>query len=309
LTVVDGVVAALAGVFTAGLVASGVRLAVPTALAAIGETISQRAGIFNLGLEGMMMVGAFAGFATASTSGSAALGLLAGAGGGCAVALLMVAGAVYRGTNVIVSGFALVLFGQGLANFLYAQSQERLNTFQPLSEIDLGPISRIPGLGPALFRQSALTYVTVGLAIVVACLLARTRFGLEVDAAGASPAAATAKGVDVRRTRALAVSCAGLFAGLGGAAITVGSLGNFGHNVTAGKGFVAISLVAIGRHRVGWVLLAALLFGTLEALQSRLQDFEGVPVDFLPALPWMAVVLALTAAVLVRRSRVRREVV
>jgi simple sugar transport system permease protein len=300
-------VAALGGVFTAGLVASGVRLAVPTALAAIGETISQRAGVFNLGLEGMMMVGAFTGFAAASASGSAALGLLAGAGGGCAVALLMVASAVYRGTNVIVSGFALVLLGQGLGNFLYAQSQDRLSTFQPLSEIDLGPVSDIPFLGEALFRQSALAYLTVGLALVVGLLLARTRFGLEVDAAGADPGAATAKGVDVRRTRAVAVSCAGLFAGLGGAAITVGALGNFGHNVTAGKGFVAISLVAIGRHRVGWVVTAALLFGLLEALQSRLQDFEGVPVDFLPALPWMAVVLALTAAALVRRGRMERE--
>jgi simple sugar transport system permease protein len=299
-------VADLGGVFSVSVLASGVRLAVPTALAAIGEAVSQRAGIFNLGLEGMMAVGAFTGFAAASSTGSPALGLVAGAAGGLAVSLLMAFGTVVHGTNMIVTGFSLVLLGQGLGNFFYAQNQDRLSTFEPLDELHLGALARIPFFGHVLFRQNALFYLMLGLALVVAILLARTRFGLEVDASGSDAAAATAKGVDVRRTRTIAVLTAGLFAGLGGAAITVGSVGNFGSNITAGKGFVAISLVAVARGRIGWVLVAALLFGTLEAGQARLQDVGGIPVEFLPALPWIAVVLALLTFALVRMARLQR---
>jgi simple sugar transport system permease protein len=302
---VSGLVADIGALFSVGVLASGVRLAVPTALAAIGETISQRAGIFNLGLEGMMMVGAFTGFAATVATDSPVVGILAGGAGGAALAVLMVLGTVWRGTNVIVTGFALILLGQGLANFLYAQNQARLPTFEPLGEVGLGELSDIPLLGRVLFQQNALFFLTLVAALVVAVLLARTRFGLEVDASGADPAAATAKGVDVRRTRTLAVLAAGLFAGIGGAAITVGSVGNFGSNITAGRGFVAISLVAVARGRIGWVLVAALLFGTLEAAQVRLQDVGAIPVELLPTLPWIAVVLALVALALTGRVRLR----
>ena len=138
-------VAILGSIFSAGLALSGIRLAVPTALAAIGEAVSQRAGVLNLGLEGMMMVGAFAGFAASSSSGDALLGLIAGAAGGAALALLMVAGAVYRNTNQIVTGFALVLFGQGLANFLYAQSQDPARRpFSRCPIFSLGPCRTFP---------------------------------------------------------------------------------------------------------------------------------------------------------------------
>jgi len=301
MTVVDE----LGVVFSAGVLASGIRLAVPTALAAIGEAVSQRAGIFNLGLEGMMMMGAFAGFAVTSSSGNAALGLIAGALAGAALATLMVLGVVVYGTSVIVTGFSLVLLGQGLANFLYADRQDALQSFTPLGEIDLGPLRDIPLLGSTVFDQNALFPLMLAIAVIVAVVLARTRFGLEVDASGSDPGAAVAKGVNLRRTRATAVLTAGLLAGLGGAAITVGSVGNYGSNITAGRGFVAISLVAIARCRIGWVLVAALLFGTLEAAQSRLQDVDGIPVEFLPALPWIAVVLALIVLASTRTARLR----
>ena len=299
------VVDELGVVFSAGVLASGIRLAVPTALAAIGEAVSQRAGIFNLGLEGMMMVGAFTGFAVTSSSGNAALGLAAGAVAGAALATLMVLGAVVYGTSVIVTGFSLVLLGQGLANFLYADRQDALQSFTPLGEIDLGPLRDIPLLGSTFFDQNALFPLMLAIALIVAVVLARTRFGLEVDASGSDPGAAVAKGVNLHRTRATAVLTAGLLAGLGGAAITVGSVGNYGSNITAGRGFVAISLVAIARCRIGWVLVAALLFGTLEAAQSRLQDVDGIPVEFLPALPWIAVVLALIVLASTRTARLR----
>jgi simple sugar transport system permease protein len=303
---VSGLLADLGALFSVGVLASGVRLAVPTALAAIGESVSQRAGIFNLGLEGMMIVGAFTGFAVAVAADSPALGMVAGGAGGAALASLMVLGSVWRGTNVIVTGFALILLGQGLANFFYAQNQGRLPTFEPLGELDLGFLSNIPLVGRILFQQNALLFVTLGLALLVALLLGRTRFGLEVDASGSDPTSATAKGVSVRRTRSIAVLTAGLFAGLGGAAITVGSVGNYGNNITAGRGFVAISLVAIARGRIGWVLVAAFLFGTLEAAQARLQDVGAIPVEMLPALPWIAVVVALLLFALARTSRLRK---
>jgi ABC-type uncharacterized transport system permease subunit len=301
----SGLIADVGAVFSVGVLASGVRLAVPTALAAIGETISQRAGIFNLGLEGMMMVGAFTGFAVTVAADSPALGVAAGGVGGAALASLMVLGSVWRGTNVIVTGFALILLGQGLANFLYAQNQARLPTFEPLGELDLGALSDLPVVGRVLFQQNALFGLALAAALVVAVLLTRTRFGLEVDASGSDPAAATAKGVSVRRTRTVAVLAAGLLAGVGGAAITVGSVGNFGSNITSGRGFVAISLVAVARGRVAWVLVAAFLFGTLEAAQARLQDVERIPVELLPTLPWIAVVLALLALALTRSARLR----
>jgi simple sugar transport system permease protein len=303
---VTGVVGDLAALFSVGVLASGARLAVPAALAAIGEAVSQRAGVFNLGIEGMMMVGAFTGFAVASGTGSKALGVLAGAAGGAAIAMLMVMGTVWRGTNVIVTGFSLVLLGQGIANLLYAQNQGSLKTFEPMGEVRIGPLADIPVLGPVLFHQNVVFYLAVILAVLVSVLLSRTRFGLEVDASGADPVAAAGKGVAVRRTRAIAVLAAGLCAGLGGAAITVGSVGNFGSNITAGKGFVALALVAVARNRVGWVVVAAFLFGTLEAAQARLQDVEAIPVEFLPAIPWIAVVLALLALALVRLGRLRR---
>ena len=192
-------------VFSAGVLASGIRLAVPTALAAIGEAVSQRAGIFNLGLEGMMMMGAFAGFAATSSGMNPALGLAIGALAGAALASLMVFGSVFHGTNVIVTGFSLVLLGQGLANFLYAQRQESLPSFGPLNEIDLGPLRDIPLLGSTVFNQNALFPLMLVLALFVAALLSRTRFGLEVDASGSDPRAAEAKGVSVRRTRTIAV--------------------------------------------------------------------------------------------------------
>jgi simple sugar transport system permease protein len=207
---------------------------------------------------------------------------------------------------VIVTGFALILLGQGLANFLYAQNQARLPTFEPLGELDLGALSDLPVVGRVLFQQNALFFVTLAAALVVAVLLTRTRFGLEVAASGSDPAAATAKGVSVRRTRTVAVLAAGLLAGIGGAAITIGSVGNFGSNITSGRGFVAISLVAVARGRIAWVLVAALLFGILEAAQARLQDVDGIPVELLPTLPWIAVVLALLALALTRNARLSR---
>lgn len=306
----DAVPGLVAAIFSAGLWSSGIRLAVPTLLAAIGEAISERSGVLNLGLEGMMMVGAFTAFAVTSSTGSAPIGLAAGAGGGALLASVMALSSVVRGTNQIVTGFALILLGQGLANFLYAQTQDDVLSFEPLHEIRLGPLADIPFVGGILFEQNALAYLALVLALVVWLVFAKTRFGLEVTACGSDPGAALAKGVGVVRVQVLGVLLAGAFAGLGGGAISVGAVGNFGHNITAGKGFVAIALVALARNRIPLVVVAAFAFGTLEALQTRLQDVGVIPIEFLPAIPWITVVLALVVIVVVHRgsrARVREQ--
>jgi ABC-type uncharacterized transport system permease subunit len=132
--------------------------------------------------------------------------------------------------------------------------------------------------------------------------------GLEIAAAGSDEGAAIAKGVSVRRVRAAAVLAAGALSGLGGAAITVGAVGNFGHNITAGRGFVAIALVALARRRVWLTAAAAYGFGLLEAMQTRLQGIGGIPTELLPGLPWVAVLAALVGAAYLRGLRLPRAV-
>lgn len=285
----------LGGVISVGLFESAVRLTVPVLLPAIGEAVSERAGVINIGLEGMMMIGAFTGFATASTGHASWVAYLAAAAAGGVLALVMVFNTVVRPGQQIVTGFALTLLGGGLANFLYGQTQQKLSTFPPSSQHALGPLAQIPYLGDILFDQSGIVYLAIGLAIAVAIFLRRTRVGLAVEAAGSDPMAAAAKGVHVRRTRAGAVLFAGCCAGLGGASITVGAIGNFSTDITAGRGFVAIVVVALARRRSLAVIPAAFAFGLLDALQLRLQGTSAVPVELLPALPWVAIVALFVA--------------
>lgn len=289
--------------FWAAVLASGVRLATPTALAALGETVAQRSGVLNIGLEGMMMLGGFAGFATVVATGQVVVGLVAAVLAGAALGLVMAVVSVWRGGNQIVTGFALLLAGQGLANFLLAEGD--LAARRPLPAVEIPLLSSLPLVGGA-FAQSWLTYLTVALAVVVWWVLRSTRFGLEVDAAGKDAGAAAGKGVHVRRVRTWACLVAGGLAGLGGAALAVGALGTFTQNMVAGRGFVALALVVLGRQRVWLTMGAALLFATTDALQGRLQEVDAIPIELLPAAPWVVVVTLLVVAALGSTSRRHR---
>jgi ABC-type uncharacterized transport system permease subunit len=279
--------------FWTAVLASAVRLTVPTLLAAIGELVSQRAGVLNLGLEGMMIAGAFSSFAVVVATGSEVLGLLAGAGGGLVIGAVMVVISVRGGGNQIVTGLALTLFGLGAAAFLNDQLRDALHSVPTLPALGIPVLRDIPLVGQALFDQNVLAYATVGIVLVIAVLLRFTRFGLETAATGHAPLSAEAKGVAIHEVRSLAALIAAATAGLGGAAISVGAVGNFGPGITAGRGFVAIAVVLLGRWKPSWTVFGAFVFGFTEALQLRLQNLLDIPVQILAALPWVAVLLLL----------------
>jgi len=279
--------------FWSAVLASAVRLTVPTLLAATGELVAQRAGVLNLGLEGMMISGAFSSFAVVVATGNWVLGLLAGVGGGLLIGAVMVVVSVRGGGNQIVTGLALTLFGLGAAAFLNDQLRDALHTVETLPTIGIPLLKDIPLVGRALFEQNVLAYLAVLLVLVVAGVLRWTRFGLEATAIGHAPGSAAAKGVVVRRIRSVATLIAAGAAGLGGAAISIGAVGNFGPNMTAGRGFVAIAVVLLGRWKPAWTILGAFVFGFTDALQLRLQNLLDVPVQILAALPWVAVLLFL----------------
>ncbi|MGH2989861.1 MAG: ABC transporter permease [Gaiellaceae bacterium] len=289
---------------------TGMQLAMPTALAAVGEAFSERAGILNLGLEGMMLGGALASFLAAFYLGSAALGAVAGIAAGVLLGVLMAFLSVTLKTEQIINGIAIVLFAGGLTAFVFEDlfaGAER-PAIEALPDVEVPVLSSLPGIGSILFDQNLLFYVSVVLAVGVWVLLERTRFGLSVRAVGERPDAADAAGVSVDGTRWLALLVCGAMAGLGGAVLVVGQLSVFDTNVTGGRGFIAIALVIFGRWNPLLVLGGALIFGFVDALQLRVQAVSGgftsgFPFELFQALPYLVTLLVLVwATVWLRRD-------
>lgn len=294
-----------------GLFASGLQLAMPTALAAVGETIAERAGVLNLGLEGMLLAGALASFVGAYYSGSATAGVAAGIATGMAVGLLMAFLSVYLETDQVINGIVIVIFVQGATAFGFERLFGHLSVppqLDPLPKLAVPGLSEAPWLGPVLFDQNALFYVSVAVALAVWPLIFRTRFGLSLRAAGEMPAAADAAAVRVGRIRVIALLLCGAFAGLGGAVLIVGDVGLFGNNITAGRGWVAVALVIFGRWNPLVVFGGALAFGLTDALQLRIQAASGgtsaaVPFEAFQALPYvLTLVVMVWATVASKRS-------
>ncbi|HZN18543.1 MAG TPA: ABC transporter permease [Micromonosporaceae bacterium] len=286
------------------VLAGSVRLAVPLALAALGETLVERSGILNLGVEGMMIMGALAGVWAAVGGGSWA-GVAAGAAVGALLGALMALAVVGGGANQVVIGVALTLLGTGLASFLF---QAWIPSGRQGVGVSPVPVVRVPGLadlplvGPALFAQNLLMYGTLALVPALAWMLRRSRFGLAVRAVGDDPAAAALRGVATARVRTLTLVAGGALAGVAGAAITVGYLGSFTDGVTAGRGFVAVAIVIIGNWTPLGALAGALLFAFCDSLALHAQSGGVV----LPVEAWSALPYLVTLAVLVVTSRRRR---
>jgi general nucleoside transport system permease protein len=285
------------------LLSSSVAFAMPTALAAVGETVAERAGVLNLGLEGMLLSGALAAFLAAYYLDSVALGTLAGVAIGIALGALMAFLSVTLRTEQIINGIAIVLLAQGLTAFVFEKlfAGEEQPTVQGIRDLDLPLLSDLPGLGPVLFEQNALFYISVALIVAVTLLLARTRFGLSVRAVGENPQAADAAAVPVARTRWLALLVCGAMAGMGGAVLVLGQLNLFDSNVSAGRGWIAIALVIFGRWNPLLVLAGAFLFGFTDALQIRVQAVSGgitstVPTEIFGALPYVVTLAVMVAA-------------
>jgi len=283
------VTAVLVGIFT-----SSIRLATPYLFAAVGETLSQASGVLNLGLDGIMMMGAYAAFYVAVTTGSLALGVAAAAGVGGVLGLIMSFVAVSMRADQGVSGIALYLFCLGLSELLFKQTLGGVRTIRGFPPLRIPGLSEIPVLGRILFQQNILVYVAFALVPIAWFVLNKTPFGLKIRAVGENPIAADSLGVRVRRVRYQTVTLGGVLAGVAGASLSIALLNLFQPNLTNGMGFIAVALVYFGGWRPVRVLLGALLFSTVNALQIWAQ-VEGIhiPAYLTLMLPYIITIVVL----------------
>ena len=285
---------------TAGFLAAAVRVATPLLLAAIGETVAERAGVINLGIEGAMLAGALAA-ALGASGGVAWTGVLAAAAAGVVVALVFALVAIHAGADQIIAGTAVTLGAVGLTGAVYRAAYGPAGAglgLPTLAPLPVPGLARIPVLGPALFAQPALTYAAMLLVPLVWWLLFRTRAGLVLRAAGEAPAQARTVGVPVARVRTFATLFGGACAGLAGASLVLAQVGTFAERMTAGRGFVAIAIVVLGRWHPWAVALAALGFGAATALQYVFQAMGlAVPYQLFLMLPYVLALLALAGRV------------
>ena len=282
--------------FFVDLLAATLRNATPLVYGTVGETYTERAGVLNLGIEGTMYAGAFSGFAVAYATGSPLLGLLAAILTGVLAGAIMALLTVTLGANQHVSGIGLTIGLIGVSEFLNrllfsGQEARRITPFQALeAPAILGPLAPI-------FSQYALTWAAFLVVVPLAWwLLHRTSFGLEVRAVGENAEAADAAGIDVTRTRYLALMLGGALMAVGGAFFTVALLGSFTLDIIAGRGWVCIALVIFGRWRIFRGVAGALIFSAVFSLQFRLRILPGwdeVPFELLLALPYLVVIVAL----------------
>jgi ABC-type uncharacterized transport system permease subunit len=281
--------------FLTSLTFGAVTVAVPLLLAGLGEQISEKAGVLNIGIEGMMLFGAYIGFTAAYYWGSFALGFVAGGLGGATVAALVMLLCVRHGLNQIVIGIAVTLGIQGLTALLYFS---RFSGSYPRLDRDPGlplpGLSHIPVLGTGLFSHDPIVYLSVMLVPALRLLFRSSQVGLNLEAAGNTPAALDAAGIDVIGTRSLAVLATGLLAGVGGAYLANVGAGLFVPFMTRGSGFIAIVLAMLAQGRPIWVLLGATLFGVSLSLSTALQVAGiDIPTDLVQMLPFAVVMLVL----------------
>jgi len=278
--------------FVLDILSATFRTSTPLVYASVGDTIVQRAGMLNLGIEGMMFAGAFFGFAAAYGSGSLLVGLAAAAGVGIAAAALLGFLIVTLGTSQHVAGIGLTLLLIAVSEFCNRlifgndATLPKIDTFDQISPIDTRP-----------FVQYGMTYFAFFVLVPAAwLLLMRTSFGLRVRAVGENPEAADVAGVPVSTTRYLALLLGGALVAVGGAFMTLALLGSFTLDIIAGRGWVALALVIFGRWRIEGAVLGALVFAAVYSLQLRLRiesGFEAVPYEILLALPYVVVIAGL----------------
>ena len=282
-----------------GILTTGIRLATPYLYAAIGETFSQRSGVLNLGVEGIMLMGAFSGFYVGITTGNLWLGLLAAAFIGLLMGLMMAFVSVTLQATQGISGIGLHLFGLGLSTLLFKTilqgSVESISGFQPIKIPLLGDI---PYLGNVLFNHNILVYCAFLLVPLANFVINKTAFGLAVRAVGQNPESADSLGVNVTRIRYITVSLGGILAGIAGASLSLALINLFQENMTSGIGFIAVALVYFGGWRPWGVLGGALLFSMVNALQLWIQVLGiEIPSDIAVMMPYVLTILALAFAV------------
>jgi simple sugar transport system permease protein len=277
------------------LIAGAMLAMVPIMFAALGESISEQAGVLNVGLEGMMLFGAYAGFNGALYLHTSWLGLLCGALGGILASLVMVVLCVRMRLDQIVVGVALFLFAEGVTSLLHgAQFGSDYPRIDGTGEVDVPLLHGLPVVGKSVFHQHPIVYVGIGLVFAVQWMLRRTSIGLSLRAAGETPAALDAAGVDVTRTRTAAVIACGALAGIGGAYLAIVGAGSFTPMMTQGSGFMAIVLAMLARGKVLWVIAMSFLFGVSLSISTALQ-LAGITIstDVVQMLPYVTVIVVL----------------
>lgn len=274
------------------IIASTVVAATPLIYAALGELIAEKAGVLNLGVEGMMLVGAVAGFAVSLYTGSPALAFAAAAAAGVLLSLVFAFLTLTMLTNQVATGLALTLFGVGLSAFA---GHDFVGTpISGLKPIDIPGLSTIPVIGPLIFHYDILVYLSLVLLVAVQWFLSRTHAGLKMRAVGESPAVAHAIGHPVIAIRYLAVMFGGATAGIAGAYLSTIQTPMWVEGMTAGKGWIALALVVFGTWKPLRVVLGAYLFGGVTVMQLYAQGFGfSMPSEFLSMLPYVATVVVL----------------
>ena len=273
---------------------AGLRLSVPLAYAALGGLLSERSGVLNIGLEGMLLTGAFMGAVGALATGNVWFGVLLAAVGGSLVGLLHAYLCVSLRVNQLVSGLAINLLAAGFtaygARLLFESGTVKLPS---LNAINIPIVENIPLIG-VLFQQGLMFYGLIALIIALTFMIFKTYWGLSLRAVGESPHAANAAGLSIAKVRYASVTASGCLSGLGGAYLALVHVGFFTENISAGKGFIALAALIFGRWHPIYASLAALLFGLTEALQLRVQALSfGIPYQFLAMLPYLVALFAL----------------
>lgn len=282
----------LSAINPALLVASLMVAATPLLLAAIGELVVEKAGVLNLGVEGMMIVGAVCGFAVTVETGSPFMGLIASMIGGAVLSMLFAFLTQFALANQVASGLALTLFGLGLSALL---GQSYIGIKPPsMPRLDIPGLSDLPFFGPVLFGHDPVLYIGVALTAAVWAMLKFTRAGLILRAVGENHEAAHALGYHVIRVRVLAILFGGACAGLGGAYISLIRVPQWTEGMTAGIGWIALALVVFASWKPWRVLLGAYLFGGINVLQLNLQAAGvAIPVEYLAMSPYLITILVL----------------
>ncbi len=281
-----------------GILASGIRLATPYLYAGIGETFGQRSGVLNLGVEGQMLMGAFAAFYVVMQTGNLWLGVVVAIIVGGIMGLAMAFVSVTLRAKQGISGIGFFLFGLGLSDLLFQKMLGTVQTVSGFPRLHIPLLSEIPYVGEVFFRHNILVYGAYLLVPIAAFVMNQTTFGLKVRAVGENPEAADSLGVNVARMRYTTVTLGGMFSGLAGASLSIALLNVFQQNLTSGLGFIAVALVYFGGWRPWGVLAGALLFSMVNALQLWVQVL-GIPIpsEFAVMMPYVLTIVALVVAV------------
>jgi simple sugar transport system permease protein len=285
-----------------GILTSGIRLATPYLYAGIGETFSQRSGVLNLGVDGQMLMGAFAGFYVVFSTGNLWLGLLAALAVGALMGLAMAFISVTLHAEQGISGIGVYLFGLGLSELLFQETIGTVETVSGFRPLNIPVLSSIPILGEILFSHNILVYGAFLLVPVAWFVLHKTNFGLNIRAVGENPEAADSLGVSVARVRYFTVTLGGALSGMAGASLSIALLNVFQQNLTNSLGFIAVALVYFGGWRPFGLLTGALIFSMLNALQVWVQTL-GIPVPAEVALMMPYVLTIVVLALSVQRVR------